>query len=115
MGCLAGWSLMSFTFLGDVVYFATQRGVGVTIDGGDNVTYYNSLMPSASDYSINLNGYALHSGLIIAWNRAGTFGYGKFTTNLGGTWVNINAPSFFTDVGGQRYFSNIQGDLSAFT
>ncbi len=103
MGCLAGWNAMSFTYLGDVVYFASQRGVGYTDDGGATVTYYNTIMPNAADNSIGVNGFSAHVGAVLAWNRSGTSGYLCWSMDTGVTFLFGNLPSGVTFVANAQW------------
>lgn len=101
-GSTTGYSLMTFTQNGSIVFFATRNpgGSRKSVDAGQTL---GSAMAvgNNSNGSVGVNGYPVHSDAWLAWSRgAGSGSYTALNWKIAGVSGGIVAsamPSFFSD------------------
>jgi hypothetical protein len=119
-GSTGGRTLQTFTYNGAVVLEVTRQtgaggddsGVRTSDDSGTTAFAATSPLFNSGELQTSLNGYAAHSGAVVAWCRAAAGTNNnviRWTIDLGTTWASVATPSFFS---GNRHVAYCEWDLS---
>lgn len=120
VGSTGGRALQTFTYNGSVLLSVTRQigagaddsGVRTSDDSGATAFSATSPLFNSGALQTSLNGYAAHSGAVVAWCRAAAGTNNnviRWSLDLGTTWASVATPSFFS---GNRHVAYCEWDLS---
>ncbi len=120
VGSTGGRALQTFTYNGATLLSVTRQigagadDAGVRTSDDSGVTAFAATSPlfNAGALQASLNGYAAHSGFVVAWCRSSTSPGDRmlqFSDDFGLTWQSVDTPSFWA---GDRFAAYVEGDLS---
>lgn len=104
-GCEAGYNLMPFTHDSNILIYSTQFGMAYSSDAGLTRDFASNVLSGASpsEWQCGVNGFGLHIGAMLGWNRGGTTGGLWWSLDAGATGVQCTLPSGVTLVANSQW------------